>query len=302
MTLAPRVVIVHRRTELEELLGRHGTRGAAEHFLRTRGRTLGQVQERHDAVGAALSTVTAAIPADWRRGRVERADLDRFLFAPEDLVVAVGQDGLVANVAKYLDGQPVLGVNPDAGVNPGILVPLTARDFGPAAALAATGAAAIERRTMVSARSDDGQHLLALNEIFVGHPTHQSARYRITPPQARAERQSSSGVIASTGTGATGWCASVAGERHTEIALPRPTDPALVWFVREAWASPATATSQTEGRLDAEQVLTITAESDTLVVFGDGIESDHLTLSWGQELTLSVAQTVLHLVRAPGRS
>ena len=37
-------------------------------------------------------------------------------------MIAVGQDGLVANVAKYLDGQTVIGVNPDPGRNPGVLV------------------------------------------------------------------------------------------------------------------------------------------------------------------------------------
>lgn len=42
---------------------------------------------------------------------IKRAHFDRFVFAPEDVVIAVGQDGLVANVAKYLDGQPVLGIN-----------------------------------------------------------------------------------------------------------------------------------------------------------------------------------------------
>ena len=37
--------------------------------------------------------------------------LARFLFEPGDVVIVVGQDGLVANVAKYLDGQPVIGIN-----------------------------------------------------------------------------------------------------------------------------------------------------------------------------------------------
>jgi hypothetical protein len=34
------------------------------------------------------------------------------------------------------------------------------------------------------------------------------------------------------------------------------------------------------------------------VVFGDGIESDRLVLSWGQQLTVRVAPEVLCLVRA----
>jgi len=78
VSLTPRVVLVHRRTELAELLARHGTRGQAEFFLRTRGRDLAEVTEADAAVRAALATASAAIPLDWRRGEVERADLDRF--------------------------------------------------------------------------------------------------------------------------------------------------------------------------------------------------------------------------------
>src|SRR5688572_1663428 len=106
MSVAPRLVVVHRRTELAELVARHGTRGQAAFFLASRGRSLGEAEERDAAVGDALAAVTAAIPLEWRRAEAERADLDRFLFTPEDVVAVVGQDGLVANVAKYLDGQP----------------------------------------------------------------------------------------------------------------------------------------------------------------------------------------------------
>src|SRR5262245_17507342 len=121
-TLAPRAVVVSRRSELDELLARHGTHAAAAYFLRERGRTLQEVTERHNALQAALTEVGAAIPADWRRGTVDREDLPRFLFAPEDIVIAVGQDGLVANVAKYLEGQPVIGIDPEPGRNAGVLV------------------------------------------------------------------------------------------------------------------------------------------------------------------------------------
>src|SRR5262245_27453560 len=122
MTLAPRAVIVSRRSEHDELLARFGTRAAAAYFLRRRGRDMSEVDGRHAALTRALTTVGAAIPADWRRGHVDRADLPRFLFGPEDVVLAVGPDGLVANVAKYLNDQPVIGVNPEPGVNPGVLV------------------------------------------------------------------------------------------------------------------------------------------------------------------------------------
>jgi hypothetical protein len=290
-TLAPRVVVVSRHSELDELLARHGTRGAAAYFLRQRGRDLDEVTARHEALRAALAEVGRAVPADWRRGHVERADLPRFLFGPEDIVVAVGQDGLVANVAKYLDGQPVIGVDPEPGRNPGVLV----RHAAGAVAGLLRQSGIGEQRTMVVARLDDGQELYGLNEVYVGHASHQSARYVLGTPDGDRERQSSSGLIVGTGTGATGWCASIARERAAAPAPPAPDDRRLCWFVREAWPSPATGVRQDAGLLAAGQEIELTSESERLVVFADGLESDAIELSWGQRVRVGVAERRLRL-------
>lgn len=283
MSLAPRIVLVHRRTELTELLARHGTRGQVEFFLKSRNRTLDEVVDRDQQARRALGEVSAAIPLDWRRGVVEREDLSRFLFAPEDVVVIVGQDGLVANVAKYLDGQPVIGINPERGV--------LAKHAPREAAELLHSTDNTEDRTMVEARSDDGQTLHALNEIYVGHPSHQTSRYRI-----RNERQASSGILVGSGTGATGWCSSAHRERKSTTRLPEPTERRLVWFVREAWPSPSTGIEHTEGEI-TDLALDIDVESDGLVAFGDGIESDALRLGWGQRLSIGLAARRLRLVR-----
>ncbi|MGK5557731.1 hypothetical protein ACSNOI_39615 [Actinomadura kijaniata] len=291
MTLAPRAVVVHRRTEYDELLARHGTRGQADFHLRTRGRDIAEVEAAHARVARARAEVAAAVPPRWRRGAVERADLDRFLFAPDDVVVVVGPDGLVANTAKYLDGQPVIGLNPDPGRNPGVLVPHPVAACADLLRDAAVGRAATEDRVMAAAVTDDRRSLTALNEIFVGHPSHQSARYRLA-----GERQSSSGVLVATGTGATGWARSLWRERGGP-PLPEPTERGLAWFVREAWPSPATGTAFTEGRLGPGESLSLVCETDGLVVFGDGVESDRLVLSWGQQVEVALASRTLRLVR-----
>lgn len=296
MTLPPRAVVVHRRTELDDALARHGTHGQAAFFLSSRGRSIDELEIRHDRTQSALTSVAAAIPTDWRRGRVERADLPRFLFEPGDVVIVVGQDGLVANTAKYLDGQPVIGVDPEPDRNAGVLVRHAPGHAGALIRAAGQGGTDVEPRTMVEAVTDDGQQLLAVNEIFVGHASHQTAHYTLALSDGRAERQASSGVIVSTGTGATGWCRSVWEQRDSSLVLPGPTEPRLAWFVREAWPSPATGTSLVEGDLSAA-MLTLDVESDRLVAFGDGIESDALAMSWGQRLTLRLAARQLRLVR-----
>ncbi|WP_371663166.1 hypothetical protein [Streptomyces sp. NBC_00280] len=298
MSLAPRAVLVHRTTEYEELVARHGTHGQAAFFLRSRGRDIEEIAERHRRTRTSMAEVTASVPLTWRQTQVERADLDRFLFGPEDVVVVVGQDGLVANVAKYLTGQPVLGVDTDPGRNPGVLVrhrPAAVAGLLPAVFARDTG---VDELTMVEAVADDTQRLVALNEIYLGAPGHQTVRYRLGLGDDRgvAEAQASSGVLVGTGTGASGWLRSLWQERGAALSLPRPTDDRLLWFVREAWPSPVTGTSLVAGELALGAELRLTVESERLVAFGDGMEGDAVQLTWGQTVRVGVCGERLRLV------
>jgi hypothetical protein len=292
MSLVPRCVLVERPTEFRDLLARHGTREQARFFLAQRGLEIAEVEERHLRYEETRARVLGAVPPAWRSATVAREDLDRFLFAEDDVVVVLGQDGLVANVSKYLGGQPVIGLNPEPERFPGVLVTHRPDALADLCADLTAGRAAIEPRTMVRAALDDGQELRALNEVFLGHRTHQSARYALTVGSS-SEHQSSSGLIVATGTGATGWAKSI---NQGRLALPAPGAPELAWFVREAWESPTTGASLTAGLLAATQTLTVTSEIEG-VVFGDGIEADHLALDWGQRVTIGAAQQRLALVR-----
>jgi len=293
----PRCVVVERPTEYQELLLRHGTREQVRFFLEQRGQSLEAVEARHQLQRGHHANVMGAVPVEWRRASVQRADLDRFLFEPDDIVVVLGQDGLVANVAKYLEAeQAVIGLNPDPERYPGVLVPHPPAAAADLMADVASGRALFERRTMAQASLDDGQQLFALNEVFIGHASHQSARYRLEA-RGSSERQSSSGVVVATGTGATGWAASLRLERHSSLELPQPDDRSLAFFVREPWPSLATATDLTEGVLPENALLELVSElGDGGVVFGDGIESDHLRLEWGQRVQVMVAARALRLV------
>jgi NAD kinase len=294
--MLPRCVLVERPTEYQELLKRHGTRQQAAFYLSQRGMTIDEVHARHETERRHHAGVMGAIPAEWRRTSITRSDLDRFLFEPADIVLVLGQDGLVANVAKYLTGQPVIGLNPHPGRYPGTLVNHQPAAAGDLFADLAADRAVVQRRTMVQATLDDGQTLVALNEVYLGHASHQSARYQLVHDN-QTENQSSSGLIVATGTGATGWAASLHLEHHSTLTLPTPEQPELAFFVREPWPSPTTGTSLTEGTLTRGQQLVITNQRpEGTVLFGDGIEADRLHLDWGQRACIEIAHQQLHLL------
>ncbi|MDP4021028.1 hypothetical protein Q8W71_00190 [Methylobacterium sp. NEAU 140] len=294
--LTPRAVFVIRDTDYELLLARHATRGQVRFFLESRGQSVAEAEARHGRFHAVLAAARAAVPPDWRQALVRRPDLDRFLFAPEDVVVAVGQDGLVANVAKYLDGQPVVGVNPAPDLFDGVLARLRVEHLAALLPASAAGAAPLERRTMVQAVLDGGERLLALNEIFVGHRSHQSARYRIEAG-GRAEDQSSSGLIVASGTGLTGWARSISDATHLTLDVG-VEELAVGYWVREPFRSVATGTDLRAGKF-AEAPLAVTSRmNEGGVVFADGIEQDFVAFDWGRRVTLSPAARRLNLVVA----
>lgn len=295
-TLPPRAVLVTRETDYERLLAVHATREQARFFLKSRGQDIEDLAARHAEFGEVLKRVRHAIPDSWRVAKVLRADLDRFLFAPEDVVIAVGQDGLVANLAKYLDGQPVVGVNPAPDLVEGVLTPFAAEQVAPLLPATAAGAVDLERRTMAKAVLDGGESLQALNEIFIGHQSHQSARYEIELDGAR-ERQSSSGLIVATGTGASGWARSIMTATQHPVRLS-PADRSLSVFVREPWPSLATGATITSGPVDAEhQLIVVSQMNEGGVIFADGVEQDHLEFGWGRRVSVSIAEQTLNLVR-----
>jgi hypothetical protein len=230
---------------------------------------------------------------------VDRQELDRFLFAPDDVVVVVGQDGLVPNVAKYLEGQLTIGINPDPERYDGVLCqhPPSAMAGLLRWALGSRSGAGyhVESRVMAVAEREDGQRLLALNEVFIGHHTHQSARYRIRAGAAE-ERHSSSGVICATGTGSSGWARSIGEQLGVAARLPGPEEPRLTWFVREPFPSVYTQTGLRHGDLAADDRLNLFSEmGEGGVVFADGIESDRLEFLSGQQITVRIAPETFRL-------
>mgnify|MGYP000013172189 CR=1 FL=1 len=292
--MKPRLVIVTRKTNLEALVEHHGTEGQARFWVECRKQSFDEVKRAHEQHVRGLTQILRQIPADRRRARLDRADVDRFLFAPDDVVMVVGQDGLVPNVAKYLRGQLVIGVNPDKARNDGVLCRHAPEAVAGILDLLETQPR-VERRTMALAVREDGEQLLALNELFIGHKTHQSARY-VIDTGAKTERQSSSGIICATGTGSTGWARSIMQQRNQPVKLPDPQDRTLAWMVREPFPSRITGTTLQHGLIEDTGFVVTSEMPNDGVVFADGMEWDAMELNAGRSVTITAAKEPLNLV------
>lgn len=304
-----KLVLVTRKTRLEELVERFNTREQARFYIEHMGLDFGDYDLEHANYQCALAELRATLDGLLPKLQVvDRAFLPNFLFSAKDLVVTVGQDGLVVNTAKYLEGQPIIAVNPDPARFDGILLP-----YAPAAAANGVlrvldGAAAVHRITMAEATFNDGQKLLAFNDFYIGQRTHVSSRYTIGI-DGKSERQSSSGVLVATGAGSTGWFSStqnmadavthlLLGQKAPEVPRMRFgwDDPRLAFVVREPFRSKWSGVSLGAGLVAPGHSLEIESHMpDAGVVFSDGVEADAVDFNSGAvvDIHASKRQTIL---------
>ena len=301
-SLFERVVVVTRATELEQLVARFNTALQARFYLEHAGQDFDPIERAHAQYHAVLDRVRRAVPRGLKFQAIGREFLPQYSFDAADLVVTVGPDGLVVNTAKYLAGQPILPVNPDPATIEGVLVPFEPEDPDWVIGMAIAGDVAVREVSMAEARLQDGQRLLAFNDLFIGARSHVSARYRLEQ-DGRAEEHSSSGIIVSTGAGSTGWMRSVhAGAVGVASAMGRPVAPPpnggrlpwdadhLLFAVREPWPSKATEAGMVYGEVPGDRPLTVESHmADNGVIFSDGMEADYLPFNTGATATIAPA-------------
>ncbi|HEX2996305.1 MAG TPA: hypothetical protein VHP14_15880, partial [Anaerolineales bacterium] len=203
-----KLILVTRKTRVEGLVERFNTLAQAKFYIEHSGGNFSLYEEEHARYMQALGMLRASLQRLAKVQEIERSFLPNFIFTPSDLIVTIGIDGLVVNTAKYLDGQPVIAVNPDPEHIDGVLLPFDIRSAVPAVQNVLKGHMGIRQISMAETTLNDGQSLLAFNDFFVGAKSHVSARYAIRFGE-QEEHHSSSGIIISTGIGSTGWLSSL---------------------------------------------------------------------------------------------
>lgn len=299
-------IIVKNKTRLEALIDRFNTKSQAQFYIERSGGNWEDYELEHTQFHQSLSSVQKQISSTIKNKIVDRSFLPSFIFNEHQLVIIIGQDGLVANTAKYVNGIPMVAVNPDPERYDGVLLPFHAGDFMQGVKEVMKNDYQFKTAMLAEARLNDGQRLLAFNDLFIGASSHVSARYKISYGQ-NSEEQSSSGIIVSTSSGASGWLSSVfnmtngmnafSGKGKKFNVESRLKEDELMFVVREPFQSKRTQTEIVTGILKQGAELNIESYMPSNgIIFSDGIESDFLNFNSGSSLTIKSAKEKAKIV------
>lgn len=298
-------IIVKNKTRLEALIERFNTKAQAKFYIESLGGNFDDYVREHETFHHALVELQTQLSKVVKNKTIERLYLPSFLFSEKNLIIVIGQDGLVANTAKYSKGCPIVAVNPDKERYDGVLLPFDTSDFLVGVEQVISKQYQSKTMRFAEAKLNDGQRLLAFNDLFIGASSHVSARYKIAFNKL-SEEHSSSGLIVSTPAGSTGWLSSVfnmaygvAGmfEKNLKPKKPKLKDNELLFAVREPFQSIRTQTGITTGIIKGQNHLTIESLMPTGgIIFSDGIESDFLKFNSGAIVTIGIAAETANIV------
>ncbi|MFS0871190.1 sugar kinase [Paenibacillus xylanilyticus] len=317
-----KLILVKRKTRLEELVVRYNTVQQAQFYIERLGADFSDYMEEDRRYRQSVQQAQQQLSQLGRVQTIDREHVPNFIFGEQDIVVVVGQDGLVANTLKYVTEQPLIGVNPDPMRWDGVLLPFTVEDLKMIIPDVIRKQRSLREVSLAKVELNDGQFLYGVNDLFIGRKTHVSARYEVRLGSS-VEQQSSSGVIVSTGLGATGWFKSVlagaagivGSEAWKHMHMKEDVNsvsaithenrmenfgwdaPYLYFTVREPFPSRTTAANLVFGKVHQKQPLRIVSQMpEDGVIFSDGVEQDFLEFNSGVEATIGLAEKRGHLV------
>lgn len=304
-----KIVLIVRKTRLDELVVRFNTEAQARFYVEHLGADFSDYKREDETYKASVKEAQRLLSRLGRLQTVDRQYITNFIFGNSDTVVVLGQDGLVANLLKYLNGQSVIGVNPDPGRWEGVLLPFSVEDLPRIVPKVFSRSCGIREVTMARAELNNGQCLYGVNDLFIGPKSHTSARYSLQF-EGRLEEHSSSGIIVSTGMGSTGWFRSiVAGSTGIAASLSGKKvvvkeknkfewDSDYLFFsVREPWPSKTSSAGTIFGKITHDNPLRLISKMpENGVIFSDGIENDYVEFCSGTHASITVAEKKGRLV------
>ncbi len=295
-------ILIKNKTRLEMLIERFNTQAQAKFYIESSGGDFQEYIEEHQKFHQSFAEVQTQLSKVIKNKIIEREFLPSFIFSENQLIVVVGQDGLVANVSKYSKGIPMVAVNPDESRYDGVLLPFSSQNFLNGVQAVIQQNFKFKKMKFAEATLNDGQSLLAVNDLFIGISSHSSARYKLKI-NGKEEQHSSSGIIVSTKTGSTGWLSSIFNMAfgilgNHKINYPKIGENDLYFAVREPFKSKKSEIGICGGLIKQGNTLIIESlMPNNGFIFSDGIEQDFLQFNSGAtaEIKLSSKEAILVL-------
>lgn len=298
-------IIVKNKTRLELLIERFNTKAQAKFYIERLGGNFEDYEIENEIFQSSLQSLQIQLSKVIKNKIVERSFVSSFIFSDNHLIIVIGQDGLVANTAKYSKNIPIIAVNPDKERYDGVLLPFDTTTFIAGVENVLSNRYHSKTMRFAEAKLNDGQRLLAFNDLFIGASSHVSAKYIISFNNI-VEEQSSSGLIVSTPAGSTGWLSSIFNmsygitnmfEKNLKTKRPKLKENELLFAVREPFQSIRTQIGITAGIIKTEHFLTIESIMPTNgIIFSDGVETDFLRFNSGSVATIGIAKETAKLV------
>jgi len=297
-------IIVKSKTRLESLIERFNTKAQAKFYIERLGGNFDEYEIEDEIFKNSLNSLQTQLSKVIKNKTIDRQYVSSYIFSKKNIIIVIGQDGLVANTAKYSDNLPIIAVNPDIERYDGILLPFNTMNFIQGVENVLTNKFNSKIMSFAEAKLNDGQRLLAFNDLFIGASSHVSARYKISFKN-KTEQHSSSGIIISTSAGSTGWLSSIFNmaygvtnmfEKNLTLKQPKLKEKDLLFAVREPFKSIRTQTEMTAGIIRNN---TLTIESfmpNNGIIFSDGIEKDFLNFNSGSIATIGIAKETANIV------
>jgi len=315
-------IIVRSKTRLEALIERFNTKAQTKFYIESLGSNYEDYEREHEIFYASLNSVQTQLSKIIKHKTIDRSFLPSYIFSKNNIIIVIGQDGLVANTAKYSKGIPMVAINPDKLRYDGILLPFDPANFIMGVESVMGNQQQVRNVRFAEAKLNDGQSLLAFNDLFIGPSTHVSARYNISFA-GKTEEHSSSGLIVSTAAGATGWLSSIFNmaygisdrfdsprkskrsksmkkappPQEHKHQRPQVKNDELLFAVREPFKSIRTQTDIVAGIVNNRQQLVIESLMPTKgIIFSDGIETDFIKFNSGSIATIGIASNSANIV------
>lgn len=298
-----KLILIVRETRLDDLIFRYNTLDQARFYVEHLGADFSDYLEEDQKYKSSIKTAETTLGKFGHLHVLQRKYLPNYIFGNDDVVIVLGQDGLLANTLKYLQEQPVIGVNPDPDRWGGELLPFTVYEMEKVLPEVLADKRQAAEITIAKAELENGQSMYAVNDLFIGARTHVSAKYRISI-HGKTEHQSSSGVVVSTGLGSTGWLKSIIagaagiagavyGQSFNHVNENKfPWNAKRLYFsVREPFPGKKTSADLVYGQITPSRPLVLLSQmAGNGLIFSDGIENDFVEFNSGMTATISVAE------------